>query len=250
MNAGPPKIRFRRITTPFGTMVLKEHHHLDVSWETTPPSKDSRTTAFTQTWCWPLSGGASGCRSTWNRGCQKVKISPAGYAGLVLRSRGGNQNLRSACPIGRLPQSQSRGGTSHASKPPAFAHPLPPCCGPLVWGDTPVKIKMAPNLQENEHLGLRARCPPIRGGFHIDLCFHRGLAQLARAARLHRVGRWFESSSADSWSMHARHCRTSPSPEPGLAVFGGLSTDRGKIGRQRLPPPHVSGLTSDWMSLR
>ena len=39
VNARTPEIRFRRITTPFGTMVLKEHQYLDVSWQTTSPTQ-------------------------------------------------------------------------------------------------------------------------------------------------------------------------------------------------------------------
>ena len=194
-------------------MVLRGHQHIDVSWETTPQFKDSRTTASTQIWCWPLSGGALDCRSTWNHGCQEVKISTAGYAGLVLRFLG-------------LKPERTASWHNWPVPPKPVARLVKPCVGtrclcsspatvswaPLVWVDTPVKIKMGPNLQESgqswpsSKMSTKPRPVPYR------IMLSPRLAQLARAARLHRVGRWFESSSADSWSMHARHCRTSPSP--------------------------------------
>ena len=194
-------------------MVLKEHHHLDMSWETTPPSKDLRTIAFTQTWCWPLSGGAPGCRSTWNHGCQKVKISPAGYAELVLRSLGGKPEPMVSWPNRPVPPKPvARWDKPCVETRCLCSSPATVLWAPLVWGDTPVKIKMAPNLQENEQSWPSSKMSANPRWVPYRILLSPRLAQLARAARLHRVGRWFESSSADSWSMHARHCRTSPSP--------------------------------------
>ena len=189
-------------------MVLKEHQYLDVSWETTSPTQGLEDNSLhpdlvlaIERWCTGL----------------LVNVEPWLPRGDDFTSR-----VRRACA--QIPWGETRtyGQLAQSAPPKPVAvgqamrrNPLPlliPCHRVVgLWsGDTP-QIKMAPNLQENEQswpsskMSANPRWVPYR-------LMPYPPAQLDRAARLHRVGRWFESSSADSWSMHARHCRTSPSP--------------------------------------
>ena len=194
-------------------MVLRGHQHIDVSWETTPPIQGLEDDSLhpdlvlaVERWCTGL----------------PVNLEP-----WLPRGEDFNSRVRRACA--QIPWAETRtyGQLAQlAGSPKPVARLVKPCVGtrclcsspatvswaPLVWVDTPVKIKMGPNLQESgqswpsSKMSTKPRPVPYR------IMLSPRLAQLARAARLHRVGRWFESSSADSWSMHARHCRTSPSP--------------------------------------
>ena len=137
-----------------------------MSWETTPPIQGLEDDSLhpdlvlaVGRWCTGL----------------PVNLEP-----WLPRGEDFNSRVRRACA--QIPWAETRtygqlaqlAGSPKASRAVGQAmrrNPLPlliPChrvVGALVWVDTPVKIKMAPNLQGNSNLGLRARCPPIRGGF-------------------------------------------------------------------------------------